>query len=73
MGTNINGLALFLVKYNSFRLYSDIKSKWEVAKRIIISWTSKKTFSGVGNGPKTQRKYRKLTVRNERDIFMSQA
>lgn len=44
MGTNINGLALVLVKYNSFRLYSDIKSKWEVAKRIIISWTSKKNF-----------------------------
>lgn len=64
---HVSGATLVLVKYNSFRLYRDIKSEWEMTKRII-SWTSKKILGGVGIGPKTQRKGRKLTATNEGDI-----
>lgn len=64
---HVSGAPLVLVKYNSFRLYRDIKSKWEMAKRIT-SWTSKKILGGVGIGPETQRTGRKLTVTNEGDM-----
>lgn len=48
-----------------------VNGKWQ--RSIIISWTSKKTLDGVGIGRRTQRKGRKLTVRNEGDIFRLKA